>query len=104
MHRLDLGIDDKPFEVAGILISKFDLVAAGIAGRDGCVANGLFSLHSDGLAFRAAAQTINLPPSQSGCICPGYGRHLGRGWCSLAGSWIALGARLGVQFSLHSWS
>jgi branched-chain amino acid transport system permease protein len=38
VHGLELGIDDKPFEFAGILISKFDLVAAGIAAAMGCAA------------------------------------------------------------------
>ncbi|TIU10818.1 MAG: branched-chain amino acid ABC transporter permease, partial [Mesorhizobium sp.] len=31
VHGLDLGIDDTPFEVGGILISSFDLLAAAIA-------------------------------------------------------------------------
>ena len=31
VHGLDLGIDDMPFEVAGVFISQFDLVAAAIA-------------------------------------------------------------------------
>jgi hypothetical protein len=31
VHGLDLGIEDVPFEVGGVLISKFDLFAAGVA-------------------------------------------------------------------------
>src|SRR4051794_9372823 len=32
VHRLDLGISNAPFEVAGVFISTFDLVAAAVAG------------------------------------------------------------------------
>ena len=31
VHGLDLGIEDVPFDVGGVLISKFDLFAAGVA-------------------------------------------------------------------------
>lgn len=32
VHALELGIDDKPFELGGVLISQFDLFAATAAG------------------------------------------------------------------------
>ena len=35
VHGLDLGIDDTPLEVSGVLVSTFDLFAAGVAAADG---------------------------------------------------------------------
>jgi branched-chain amino acid transport system permease protein len=100
VHGLDLGIDDKPFEVAGILISKFDLVAAGIAAVMVALLTGFFRYTRIGLAFRAAAD------DQLAAFAVGL--HLPRIW---AATWVAAGvvslvagllwgARLGVQFSL----
>jgi branched-chain amino acid transport system permease protein len=100
VHGLDLGIDDKPFEVAGILISKFDLVAAGIAAAMVALLTGFFRYTRIGLAFRAAAD------DQLAAFAVGL--RLTRIW---AATWVAAGvvslvagllwgARLGVQFSL----
>ena len=100
VHGLDLGIDDKPFEVAGILISKFDLVAAGIAAAMVALLTGFFRYTRIGLAFRAAAD------DQLAAFAVGL--RLTRIW---AAAWVAAGvvalvagllwgARLGVQFSL----
>ena len=100
VHGLDLGIDDKPFEVAGILISKFDLVAAGIAAAMVALLTGFFRYTRIGLAFRAAAD------DQLAAFAVGL--RLPRIW---AATWVAAGvvslvagllwgARLGVQFSL----
>jgi branched-chain amino acid transport system permease protein len=100
VHGLDLGIDDRPFELAGVLISKFDLVAAGIAAGMVALLTVFFRATRTGLAFRAvaddpfAALAVGLP--------------LPRIWAAV---WIAAGAvaivagllwgaRLGVQFSL----
>jgi branched-chain amino acid transport system permease protein len=100
VHGLDLGIDDKPFELAGILISKFDLVAAGIAAAMVALLTGFFRYTRIGLAFRAAAD------DQLAAFAVGL--RLTRIW---AATWVAAGvvslvagllwgARLGVQFSL----
>jgi branched-chain amino acid transport system permease protein len=100
VHGLDLGIDDKPFEVGGILISKFDLVAAGIAAAMVALLTGFFRFTRIGLAFRAAAD------DQLAAFAVGL--RLTRIW---AAAWVAAGvvalvagllwgARLGVQFSL----
>jgi branched-chain amino acid transport system permease protein len=100
VHGLDLGIDDKPFEVAGILISKFDLVAASIAAAMVALLTGFFRYTRIGLAFRAAAD------DQFAAFAVGL--RLPRIWTA---TWVAAGvvslvagllwgARLGVQFSL----
>jgi branched-chain amino acid transport system permease protein len=100
VHGLNLGIDDKPFEVGGILISKFDLVAAGIAAAMVAFLTCFFRYTRIGLAFRAAAD------DQLGAFAVGL--RLTRIW---AATWVAAGvvalvagllwgARLGVQFSL----
>ena len=100
VHGLNLGIDDKPFEVGGILISKFDLVAAGIAAAMVAFLTFFFRYTRIGLAFRAAAD------DQLGAFAVGL--RLTRIW---AATWVAAGvvalvagllwgARLGVQFSL----
>jgi branched-chain amino acid transport system permease protein len=100
VHGLDLGIDDKPFEIGGIMISKFDLVAAGIAAAMVALLTGFFRYTRIGLAFRAAAD------DQLAALAVGL--RLTRIW---AAAWVAAGvvalvagllwgARLGVQFSL----
>ena len=100
VHGLNLGIDDKPFEVGGILISKFDLVAAGIAAAMVAFLTCFFRYTRIGLAFRAAAD------DQLGAFAVGL--RLTRIW---AATWVAAGvvalvagllwgARPGVQFSL----
>ena len=100
VHGLNLGIDDTPFELGGILISKFDLVAAGIAAAIVALLTGFFRFTRIGLAFRAAADD----PFAAFAI----GLRLARIW---AAAWVAAGivalvagllwgARLGVQFSL----
>jgi branched-chain amino acid transport system permease protein len=100
VHGLDLGIDDTPFEFGGILISKFDLTAAGIAAAIVALLTGFFRHTRIGLSFRAAAD------DQLGALAVGL--RLARIW---AATWVAAGvvalvagllwgARLGVQFSL----
>jgi branched-chain amino acid transport system permease protein len=100
VHGLELGIDDKPFEVGGIMISKFDLVAASIAAAMVALLTAFFRYTRIGLAFRAAAD------DQLAALTVGL--RLTRIW---AAAWVAAGAvalvagllwgaRLGVQFSL----
>jgi branched-chain amino acid transport system permease protein len=100
VHGLNLGIEDTPFEVGGILISKFDLVAAGIAAAMVAGLTAFFRYTRLGLAFRAVAD------DQFAALAVGL--RLQRIWAAV---WVAAGvvalvagllwgARLGVQFSL----
>jgi branched-chain amino acid transport system permease protein len=100
VHGLDLGIDDTPFEVAGILISKFDLFAAAVAAMMVAFLTAFFRYTRIGLAFRAVAD------DQLAAFAVGL--RLPRIWATVwtAAGVVALvagllwGARLGVQFSL----
>lgn len=100
VHRLDLGISNAPFEVGGIFISTFDLVAAGIAAALVAVLTAFFRYTRTGLAFRAVAD------DQFAALAVGL--RLNRIWAAVwtAAGFVALvagllwGARLGVQFAL----
>jgi branched-chain amino acid transport system permease protein len=100
VHGLDLGIDDTPFEAAGILISKFDLFAAAVAAMMVALLTAFFRYTRIGLAFRAVAD------DQFAAFAVGL--RLPRIWATVwtAAGAVALvagllwGARLGVQFSL----
>ena len=100
VHGLDLGIDDTPFEVAGILISKFDLFAAAVAAAMVAFLTAFFRFTRIGLAFRAVADDE--------FAAFAVGLKLPRIWATVwaAAGVVALvagllwGARLGVQFSL----
>jgi branched-chain amino acid transport system permease protein len=100
VHGLDLGIDDAPFEVAGVLISKFDLFAAAVAAFMVTLLTVFFLYTRVGLAFRAVADD----PFAALAV----GLRLPRIWATVwtAAGAVALvagllwGARLGVQFSL----
>jgi branched-chain amino acid transport system permease protein len=100
VHGLDLGIDDKPFEVAGVLISQFDLFAAAVAGAMVTLFALFFRYTRTGLAFRAVAD------DQFAALAVGL--RLPRVWAAVwtAAGLVAVvggllwGARLGVQFSL----
>ena len=100
VHRLDLGISNAPFEVAGVFISTFDLVAAAIAMVMVAVLTAFFRWTRTGLAFRAVAD------DQFAALAVGL--RLDRTWATVwaAAGIVALvagllwGARLGVQFSL----
>jgi branched-chain amino acid transport system permease protein len=100
VHALDLGIDDTPIDVAGMLISQFDLTAAGISAALVAALVGFFHYTNTGLAFRAVAD------DQFAALAVGL--PLNRIWSLVwtAAGLVALvagllwGARLGVQFSL----
>ena len=100
VHGLDLGIDDKPLEVSGVMISQFDLFAAATAG---VLVLGLSLLTNRtrlGLSLRAVADD----PLAALAV----GIRLPRIWTivwALAGlvsliAGLLWGARVGVQFSL----
>jgi branched-chain amino acid transport system permease protein len=100
VHGLNLGIEDNPFEVGGVLISQFDLFAAVVAGSLVAAFIIFFRYTRVGLAFRAVAD------DQFAALAVGL--RLNRVWAVVwtAAGIVALvagllwGARLGVQFSL----
>jgi branched-chain amino acid transport system permease protein len=100
VHGLDLGIDDLPLEIGGVLISKFDLFAAAVAATMVALLTVFFRYTRIGLAFRAVAD------DQFAALAVGL--KLPRIWAAVWGAagLVALvagllwGARLGVQFSL----
>jgi len=100
VHALDLGIDDTPFVVGGVFISKFDLFAAGVAAVMVAGLTAFFRYTRTGLAFRAVAD------DQFAAYA--IGLQLPKIWAAVwtAAGVVAIvagllwGARLGVQFSL----
>jgi branched-chain amino acid transport system permease protein len=100
VHGLNLGIDDTPFEVGGVLISRFDLFAAAVAALMVAALSAFFRWTRIGLSFRAVAD------DQLAALAVGL--RLPRIWATVwtAAGLVALvagllwGARLGVQFSL----
>jgi branched-chain amino acid transport system permease protein len=100
VHGLDLGIEDTPMQIAGILVSRFDLFCAGVAAVLVTALTVLFRYTRTGLAFRAAAE------DQYAALNTGL--RLPRIWASVwaTAGVVALvagllwGARTGVQFSL----
>jgi branched-chain amino acid transport system permease protein len=100
VHQLDLGISNLPFEVAGIYISTFDLVAAGVAAAMVAVLSVFFRYSRIGLGFRAVAD------DQFAALATGLRLPVIWGTVWAAAGFVALvagllwGARLGVQFSL----
>ncbi|WP_028311583.1 branched-chain amino acid ABC transporter permease [Derxia gummosa] len=100
VHELDLGIEDQPFELAGLMLSEFDLAAAGIAAALVATLALVFDKTRIGLRLRAVADD----PLAALAV----GIDLRRVWAivwTVAG-FVALvagllwGARSGVQFSL----
>ena len=55
VHELQLGISDTPIALGNVLVSQFDLVAAGIAGLMVLLLSLFFRHTHIGLSFRAAA-------------------------------------------------
>jgi branched-chain amino acid transport system permease protein len=100
VHSLDLGIDDIPMDVAGVFISRFDLVAATVAAAMVGLLTAFFRYTRMGLAFRAVAQ------DQLASLSVGLRLARIRAAVWAVSGLIALvagllwGARLGVQFSL----
>jgi branched-chain amino acid transport system permease protein len=100
VHELDLGIQDVPLELSGVLVSRFDLFAAAVAGLLVAALALFFRYTRTGLAFRAVAD------DQFAALAVGL--RLPRIWATVwaASGLIALvagllwGARSGVQFSL----
>ncbi|MGO4567536.1 branched-chain amino acid ABC transporter permease [Rhizobium sp. 2YAF20] len=100
VHGLDLGIEDVPFELGGVLISQFDIFAAVVAAGMVVALSLFFRYTRIGLAFRAVAD------DQFAALAVGL--KLPWIWATVwaTAGLIALvagllwGARLGVQFSL----
>jgi len=100
VHALDLGIPDEPLQVAGVMVSSFDLFAAATAGLMVLLLSAFFRYTRVGLAFRAVADDTYAALA--------VGLRLPRIWATVwaTAGVIALvagllwGARLGVQFSL----
>ncbi|MBI2584489.1 MAG: branched-chain amino acid ABC transporter permease [Rhodospirillales bacterium] len=97
---LDVGIPDKPFEVAGILLNSFDLFAAAIAAVLVTVLAVFFQKTGVGRALRAvaddhqAALSVGIPLRTIWAIVWSVAGIVGL----VAG--IMWGAKSGVQFSL----
>ncbi len=100
VHGLDLGINDEPFEVFGLLLSQFDLFASAVAGTLVIILSIFFNKTRTGIALRAVADD----PLAALAV----GINLQRLWLivwAVAGfvglvAGLLWGARLGVQFSL----
>ncbi|GKT16744.1 branched-chain amino acid ABC transporter permease [Acidovorax sp. SUPP2522] len=100
VHSLELGVSDAPIEIAGVLVSTFDLFAAGVAAVMVAVLSAFFRYTRVGLAFHAVADDT--------FAALAVGLRLPVIWATVwsAAGVIALvagllwGARLGVQFSL----
>ena len=100
VHGLELGIEDVPLDVGGVLISQFDIFAAAVAAVMVLLLSLFFRYTRIGLSFRAVAD------DQFAALAVGL--RLPLIWASVwaAAGLVALvagllwGARLGVQFSL----
>ncbi|WP_292117798.1 branched-chain amino acid ABC transporter permease [Mesorhizobium sp.] len=100
VHGLELGIEDVPLEVGGVLISQFNIFAAAVAAAMVLLLSLFFRYTRIGLSFRAVAD------DQFAALAVGL--RLPLIWASVwaAAGLVALvagllwGARLGVQFSL----
>jgi branched-chain amino acid transport system permease protein len=100
VHQLDLGIEDKPFELAGVFISQFDLFAAATAAVLVAVLGVVFNKTRTGLRLRAVAD------DQVAALAVGVNIEVIWAVVWSAAGTVALvagllwGARTGVQFSL----
>jgi branched-chain amino acid transport system permease protein len=100
VHALEIGIQDKPFSVAGISVSQFDLFASGTAALLVLVLGVFFQKTKTGRALRAVADDHQAALS--------VGIQLRYVWAVVwaAAGFVALvagllwGARTGVQFAL----
>lgn len=100
VHGLNIGIEDVPFEVKGVLISQFDLFAAGTAAALVTALALFFSKTRIGRALRAvaddhqAAQSVGIPLQQIWAIVWAVA-----GFVALV-TGMLWGARVGVQYAL----
>jgi branched-chain amino acid transport system permease protein len=100
VHGLELGINDEPFEFLGLLLSQFDLFAAGVAGVLVLLLSFLFNKTRTGIELRAvaddqlAALSVGIKLQKLWLIVWAVAGFVGL----VAG--LLWGARLGVQFSL----
>ncbi|MBD8804893.1 MULTISPECIES: branched-chain amino acid ABC transporter permease [Pseudomonas syringae group] len=100
VHGLDLGIPDEPLEIRGMLLSQFDLFAAGTAAVLAIALSVLFNRTRIGLSLRAvaddplAAQAVGIRLPRIWAVVWAVAGFVGL----VAG--LLWGARLGVQFSL----
>ena len=100
VHGLELGVSDQPLELRGVLLSRFDLFAAGTAAVLLVVLGLLFHRTRLGISLRAVADD----PLAALAV----GLDLSRLWAvvwAVAGvvalvAGLLWGARVGVQFSL----
>lgn len=100
VHGLDLGIDDRPLAIGGVMISQFDLFAAGTAALLVIGLSALMRFTRFGLSLRAIADDP-VAALAVGIRLP----HMWAAVWALAGltslvAGLVWGARLGVQFSL----
>lgn len=100
VQGLELGIPDTPFEVKGVLISQFDLFAAGVAGLLVAVLALFFQYTRVGRALRAvaddhqAALSVGIPLQYIWAVV-----WAAAGAVALVAG-LLWGSRLGVQFAL----
>jgi branched-chain amino acid transport system permease protein len=100
VHGLELGIEDRPLDVHGVMLSQLDLFAAGTAGALVLVLGWLFHRTRLGLALRSVAD------DQLAALAVGIDLRRVWGVVWSAAGLVALvagllwGARVGVQFSL----
>ena len=100
VHGLELGISDTPFEIHGVMVSQFDLFAAGTAAALVVVLGLLFHRTRLGLALRSVAD------DQLAALSVGIDLRRVWGVVWAVSGVVALvagllwGARVGVQFSL----
>lgn len=100
VHGLELGIADTPVEVGGVMLSQFDLFAAGTAGALVLVLGLLFHRTRLGLALRGVADDPVAALSVGIDL-----RHVWGVVWAVSGvvalvAGLLWGARVGVQFSL----
>jgi branched-chain amino acid transport system permease protein len=100
VHGLDLGVSDRPVDVAGVSVSTFDLFAAGVAGGMVLLLGVFFHRTRIGLALRAVAD------DPLAALAVGIDLRIVWAVVWAASGFVALvagllwGARVGVQFSL----
>jgi branched-chain amino acid transport system permease protein len=100
VHGLELGIQDKPFQIAGIGVSQFDLFAAGTAALLVALLVVFFQYTRIGRALRAvaddhqAALSVGIPLQHIWAIVWAVA-----GFVALVAG-LLWGSRIGVQFAL----